>query len=178
MFLTAFILFGIIPFIVMRFFFQGTWREYGLHPGEWRAGLPVVLVLFVLISVLFLFPASQTTEIQKYFPYDKSAGDSIFNFLRLQFFRGLLFYSSWEFFFRGFLLFSLRKYVGDWLAVCIQVIPSCLWHLGLPAGEIFSSIVAGILFGCLALRTRSVIWPFLLHYMVGIILDVFIIMTT
>jgi len=177
MFITAFVFFGIIPALTIKFFFSEPLKEYGIRLGDWRWGLPAVLIFFILISVILIYPSSQTAEIRSFFPYDKSAGETIFSFIRLQFFRGLLFYSAWEFFFRGFILFGLRKYFGDWMAICIQVIPSCLWHLGLSAGEIFISIAAGLLFGVMAIRTRSIFWPFLLHYFIGIILDLFIIFT-
>jgi len=177
MFVAAFIFFGIIPALTIKFFFSEPIKEYGIRLGDWRWGLPAVLILFILISVVIIYPSSQTAEIRTFFPYDKSAGDTAYSFIRLQFFRGLLFYSVWEFFFRGFILFGLRKYFGDWMAICIQVIPSCLWHLGLSAGEIFISIAAGLLFGAMAIRTRSILWPFLLHYLIGIILDLFIIFT-
>ena len=177
MFVTAFIFFGVIPVLTIIFFFSEPIKEYGVRLGDWRWGLPVVLILFILISVILIYPSSQTAEIRSFFPYDKSAGETAYSFIRLQFFRGLLFYSVWEFFFRGFILFGLRKYFGDWMAICIQVIPSCLWHLGLSAGEIFISIAAGLLFGVMAIRTKSIFWPFLLHYLIGIILDLFIILT-
>jgi membrane protease YdiL (CAAX protease family) len=92
--------------------------------------------------------------------------------------RGALFYTAWEFFYRGFMLFGLRRYVGDWLAICIQTIPQCLWHIGMPTGEILSSIAGGILFGIMALRTRSILWPMLLHFSIGVFLDLFIVLRT
>lgn len=122
-----------------------------------------------------MYPSSQIPEIRASFPLDKGAGDSILAFLKLQVLRGLLFYSAWEFFFRGFILFGLRKYTGDWMAICIQVIPSSMWHIGMATPEVFSSILAGLLFGILAIRTRSIFWCFLLHYFIGIFLDIFII---
>lgn len=176
MFASAFLLFGIIPVLFIKFFFSEPLKEYGIRLGDWRWGLPVVLILFVLISVVLIYPSSQTVEIRSFYPY-KSAGETTFSFIRLQFFRGLLFYSVWEFLFRGFILFGLRKHFGDWMAIGIQVIPSCLWHLGLPAAEIIISIPAGVLFGVIAVRTRSILWPFLLHYLIGIIMDLFIIVT-
>lgn len=97
--------------------------------------------------------------------------------LLVELLRGLLFYTAWEFFFRGFLLFGLQKDFGIWAAICIQTIPSCLWHIGLPTGEIFASIAAGILFGILAVRTRSILWAFLLHLLIGVGTDLFIVMT-
>lgn len=177
MFTAAFLVMGILPIVVVRVIFRESLKEYGLCLGDWKRGLPVVLILFVLIAGALIYPASQTEEMRDVFPFDRSTHDSVLAFLRLQFFRGLFFYSAWEFFFRGFMLFGLRSYLGDGVAICVQTIPSCLWHIGMPTQEIFSSLLAGLLFGILALRTRSILWVFLLHYGIGITLDVFIVMT-
>jgi membrane protease YdiL (CAAX protease family) len=177
MFAAAFLVMGILPVLLVRFGFRESLKGYGLSLGDWRRGLSATLFLFVLIAILLIYPASQTEEIRAVFPFDKAAGDSVFAFLRFQLFRGLFFYSAWEFFFRGFVLFGLRKQLGDGIAICVQAIPSCLWHIGMPAQEIFSSLVAGILFGILVLRTRSILWVFLLHYLIGVILDLFIVIT-
>ncbi len=176
MFGTAFVLMGILPLAIIHFFFREPVKTYGLQLGDWRKGLPVAAILFVLIAVIMLYPSSQTKEMSEFYPFDKSAGDSAFAFVRFEALRGVLYYTAWEFFFRGFMLFGLRKYFGDWMAICIQTIPSCLWHIGLPTGEIFASILGGILFGIFAIRTRSVLWAFLLHWLIGIGMDLFIVM--
>jgi membrane protease YdiL (CAAX protease family) len=57
----------------------------------------------------------------------------------------------------------------------IQTISSCLIHLGKPESEIIGSIVVGILFGVIALRTRSIWYVFLIHAGIGVLTDLFII---
>lgn len=175
MFITAFILLGILPGLQIILLFKDSLKEYGLQTGDWRSGLSFIIWLFPLIAVLLLYPSSNTQEMISYYPLDKEAGSSVFSFLRFEILRIGFFYTAWEFFFRGFMLFGLRKYVGDWLAICIQTIPSCLWHIGLPAGEIFASILGGILFGVMALKTNSILYPFILHFLIGVTLDLLII---
>jgi len=177
MFLTAFILLGIIPLLIVKYLFTEKIQDYGLIFGDWRFGLRSFFVLFPIILILLLLPASQTPEMQNFYPFDKTINSFSSDFLQFQLLRGLFYYSAWEFFFRGFMLFGLRKYVGDWLAVCIQTIPQCLWHIGMPSGEIFSSIAGGILFGLIALRTGSILWPLLLHFFIGFGMDFFIVIT-
>ena len=178
MFAMAFILLGAVPAGVVKFGFRHSLREYGLQWGDWKLGLTATAILFPVIAVAMLYPGSQTAEMRSVYPFDVNAGSSLSAFLRFEAVRGILFYTAWEFFFRGFMLFGLRKYVGDWLAICIQTLPSCLWHIGMPTGEIFSSIAGGILFGVMAVRTRSILWPWLLHCSIGIGLDCFIVMTS
>jgi len=177
MFLSMFILMGLVPAAIVVVIFKEPLRDYGLAIGNWRSGLPVTLFLIIVIAGIMLYPSSQLVEFRNVYPFDKTAGDSVFTFIRFELMRGLFFYTAWEFFFRGFMLFGLRKFVGDWIAICIQTIPSCLWHIGLPTGEIFASIIAGILFGIIAIRTRSILWVFILHYLIGVFLDLFIVIT-
>lgn len=175
MFITAFILLGILPLLMISFLFKDSLKEYGLQMGDWRSGFTFIFWLFPIISILMLYPSSNTQEMIVYYPLDKEAGASVFKFFRFEIIRVAFFYTAWEFFFRGFMLFGLRKYVGDWLAICIQTIPSCLWHIGLPAGEIFASIFGGILFGVMALKTNSILYPFILHFLIGVTLDLLIV---
>jgi len=178
MFGAAFVLLGLIPLATIVCVFRKHPAEYGLQVGNWRLGLQTNFILIPVIALALLYPASQTPEMRSFYPFAKEAIDSPLAFMMLEIPRGLFFYTAWEFFFRGFMLFGLRRYVGDWLAICIQVIPQCLWHIGMPTGEILSSIAGGILFGIIALRTNSIFWPLLLHYVIGLGLDVLIVVTS
>jgi membrane protease YdiL (CAAX protease family) len=177
MFTSAFVLLGVVPYLIVTSVFRDAPASYGLRIGEWRLGVRLVGMLFPLIAVLLLYPASQTREMIDFYPFARDAGDSVAGFSVFQVARGLFFYTAWEFFFRGFMLFGLRRHVGDWLAVCIQTIPQCLWHIGMPTGEILSSIAGGILFGMMALRTGSILWPLLLHWLIGVGLDAMIVLS-
>jgi membrane protease YdiL (CAAX protease family) len=175
MFISAFLLLILIPSGINRIYFRQSLHEYGISMGNKKLGFYSILILYPIISLLMLWPASNTQEMILFYPLDKTAGYSAYTFLRFEIIRVLFFYTAWEFFFRGFMLFGLKKYVGGWLAICIQTIPSCLWHIGMPSGEIFASIMAGILFGVLALKTRSILYPLILHSLIGITLDLLII---
>jgi membrane protease YdiL (CAAX protease family) len=59
-------------------------------------------------------------------------------------------------------------------AVLIQTAASALLHIGSPATETFGAILAGLLWGALALRTRSLLSGLGQHYVLGISLDAFI----
>ncbi|MCD4707522.1 MAG: CPBP family intramembrane metalloprotease [Candidatus Sabulitectum sp.] len=86
-----------------------------------------------------------------------------------------LYYLPWEFFFRGFLLFSLKDKYGTIPAILIQTISSCLVHIGKPTPEIIGSIPFGIIFGIIAIRTKNIWIVVLLHAALGIFTDLFII---
>ncbi len=176
MFLSAFVLLGVIPLAIVLRGFHERLHDYGLQLGDWRLGLRLIAILFPLICVLMLLPAVRNPEIRLFYPMAPDIAGSASGFATLEIPRTLLFYTAWEFFFRGFLLFGLRPILGDWIAICVQVVPSTLWHIGLASGELFAAIAAGLLFGVMALRTRSIIWPIILHALIGIALDVMILL--
>jgi membrane protease YdiL (CAAX protease family) len=107
------------------------------------------------------------------FPINPSAGNSAAMFA-LHAVTYLLFYVGWEFYFRGFLLFGLRKSMGDANAVLVQALLSALMHIGDPVHEAFGAIPVGILWGMLALRTGSILTTLCQHFTVGLGLDAFL----
>ena len=177
MFGTACILMGVIPYVLIRTVFKESREEYGLRLGDWKFGALSVVILAPVIGLALLYPASQTGEIRAYYPFTHEAERSWSLFMILQGSRVVFFYTAWEFFYRGFLLFGLRHQFGAWPAICIQVVPQCLWHIGMPTGELMSSIAGGLLFGIMALRTGSILWPMLLHSFIGVCLDLFIVLS-
>ncbi len=176
-FISAFILMGIIPFILMKYYLKEDLKTFGLQIGDWRTGWKTVIVLFPVIALALLLPAAFQKDFNQFYPLAKAAHDGVLNFVGHELMRGIFYYTAWEFFFRGFMLFGLREHIGDWNAILVQTIASCLWHVGYPPGEILMSIPAGILFGAMAIKTRSIIWPFLLHWLIGVAMDGFIVLT-
>jgi len=79
-----------------------------------------------------------------------------------------------EAFFRGFLLFGLYPRLGRY-AIWAMVIPYTMIHFGKPMPETFAAIVAGYALGHLALRSRSFVWGWMLHWSVAITMDVLVI---
>ncbi len=176
LFVTGFILMGMLPFIVMKYIFKESHTGYGLQIGDWKSGLKSTAILIPVIAIFLLFPSAFQKEFNTFYPLYKSK-DGFDNFFILyEFLRLIFYYFAWEYFYRGFILFGLRSYIGNWNAILVQMIPSCLWHIGYPTGEILGAIPGGILFGILAIRTNSIFWPLLLHWLIGVLLDVFIIL--
>jgi membrane protease YdiL (CAAX protease family) len=73
---------------------------------------------------------------------------------------------GWEFFFRGFILFTYaRKFGAE--ALWLQAVPFALAHIGKPEIEAFSTIFGGFAFAWVAYRTRSFVYPFIIHWFVA-----------
>ena len=82
----------------------------------------------------------------------------------------------WEFFFRGYLLSGLHRYMG-WWAVIVQAIGFGLLHYGKVPAEFYVSFGAGIILGIIALKAKSFVPCFVLHWAASIGFDIMIIAT-
>jgi uncharacterized protein len=75
-----------------------------------------------------------------------------------------------EFFFRGWMLFSLEKHFGLG-AIAVMIVPYCMIHYHKPLPEALGAIIAGIVLGWLALKTRSIWGGVVIHVAVAISMD-------
>ncbi len=170
---SVFVLFFIVPAAVARFYLRLKFRDLGLAVGAWRRGLAIVGILLPIV-VLSLWPTSRMADFRAEYPLYHAAGQSLRLFVIYELCYAF-YYFGWEFLFRGFMLFPLAGTFGAVNAILIETIPSTLAHIGKPTNEIFAAIVAGVVFGAIALRTRSILYVFLLHYLIGVALDVLIV---
>ncbi|MCB9205830.1 MAG: CPBP family intramembrane metalloprotease [Ignavibacteriales bacterium] len=167
-FLFDFLLFIIIPIYIITLKFKENLKSYGLSFENKKVGF-FYLVISILIFIPIIIFVSASENFAEYFPLMNSAKDEIIIFLIYECFF-ILFIFSWEFIFRGFILFGLEKKFGIY-SIFIQMIPFVLLHSGKPFIETFASIIGGIILGYLALRTRSIIYGFLIHAFILITLD-------
>ncbi|MBI4429193.1 MAG: CPBP family intramembrane metalloprotease [Ignavibacteriales bacterium] len=174
-FASSFVLFGLVPLFIIRFFFREPMAGYGLQVGDWKFGWKAVAIL-APIMILTTYPSSKMADFLAEYPLNKTAGESALSFLNHAF--GYLFYYiGWEIYFRGLMQFGLRERFGDWFSILVQTLASCLVHIGKPDGEIYGSIIAGIVWGIVAFRTQSILPIILIHWLVGVSLDFFICFT-
>ncbi|HVP35957.1 MAG TPA: type II CAAX endopeptidase family protein [Terriglobales bacterium] len=163
----------LVPFALIKFVFKEKLSDYGLKKGDFKFGMISFLILFPLIALAMILPSSRMPQFRAEYPLFALAGKAFSLVLLYELLYGF-YYISWEFFFRGYLLFGLKDIFGEWNAILIQTLPSVLMHIGKPNGEILASIAAGMLFGKLALRGKSIYYVFFLHWCIGMALDFFI----
>ena len=158
----------IIPAALL--FWRGDLARIPTSWGRWQLGLPLTVGLgLILAGVIYL--GSGDAGLQETYPWAGLwPGLSPWHFAA---WAGLyaLYYISFEFFYRGFLLFTLKDSWGLSAAVWTQVLLSTLIHVGKPLTETLAAFPAGFLFAFLALRTRSLVWPVLLHLTIGLVTD-------
>ena len=147
------IFFFVAPFLFILLFFRESPRDYGFTLGDWRAGLVLTLGGILLMTPVIWLLATFDPASEAYYN-DMAAGLPWNTF-------GQIF--GWEFLFRGFVLFGYaRKFGPD--ALWIQAVPFALLHIGKPEIETLSTIFGGFAFGWVAWRTKSFIYPFLIHW--------------
>ena len=83
-----------------------------------------------------------------------------------------LYFVGWEFFHRGFLTIGLSRAFG-WYAILIVTIPFAILHVDKPMPEAYGAIIASVVLGWLAIRTRSSWYGFFVHASVAVTMDVF-----
>lgn len=172
-FFSSAILLGVVPVLIIKYVFHESLSSYGLQWGDVSFGLKAVAILGV-IYIASTYPSSKMPDFLAEYPVYRGAGQSVQTFI-LHALSYLVFYIGWEIYFRGFMQFGLRSSFGDWNAILIQVLASCLIHIGKPSGEIYSSILGGLVWGILAFRTRSIAYGVATHWILGISLDFFIV---
>ncbi len=168
-FVASFLLLGAVPALIVKLLLRERLADYGVGFGVPKYTIRSFLILAPLF-VLFGYTASLVPAVREYYPINRQTDmpAGLFGFNTCMY---VLFYLGWEFHFRGFLQFGLRDSMGPVNAVLVQVMASSLLHIGKPTSEAFASIAAGILWGILAFRTRSLLSGLLQHAILGITLD-------
>lgn len=146
----------------------------GLAFGNWRAGLILVLI-GVPVAVVAHFTGRKSMG--DFYPFSRQAMTSPASFLGYETAYFFLYYVSWEFAFRGVILFSLASLLpqtvaGAFIAILVQTALSTVFHIGHPDSEIGAALLAGVAFGIVALSTGSILYTLAIHATIGMFEDV------
>ncbi len=149
------ILYFVVPMLVLMLLFREKPSDYGFTFGDWKAGLVITAIGILLIAPVLWLVGRGGAMTDYYKP--QLSGLPWNTFIDL---------FGWEFFFRGFILFAyVRKFGPE--ALWLQAVPFALAHIGKPEVETLSTIFGGFVFGWVAYRTRSFVYPFLIHWFVA-----------
>ncbi len=151
-----FIFYFVIPLLLTLVLFRENPKQYGFTPGNWKLGL-IYTALGILLMAPILYYLGRGDESMRIYYRWLLPGLPWNTFLDL---------IGWEFFFRGWILFAyLRRFGHD--ALWLQAVPFALAHIGKPDIETLSTIFGGFAFGWVAYRTKSFLWPFLIHWFIS-----------
>lgn len=158
----------VAPCLIIWLVLRERVRDFGYRVRGITKHAYVYLVLFALMVPIVL-AASFLQGFQDKYPMYKQAILGWDHFAYYQIAYGIQFFGV-EAFFRGFLTFGLFKRFG-YSALFVMVIPYSMVHFGKPPIEVFAAVPAGLILGYLALKTRSWIFGALLHWSVGLTMD-------
>jgi membrane protease YdiL (CAAX protease family) len=144
-----------VPLLIIVLLFREPPARYGFQLGDWKAGLALTLLGCGGMAVVMSFVA-RTDAFENYY------APVLHTTLPLPLYTALDLV-GWEFLFRGFLLFALYPVCGPY-AILLQAVPFTIGHFGKPELETLSCIFGGSAFGYVAWRTRSFLYPFLIHW--------------
>ena len=157
----------IVPAIALRLagfsLAEAGFRLRGMTRHLW---IYVVLYLAILPVIVI---ASYTKAFQDTYPFYKLCARSWADLVAWELLYAVSFLAL-EFFFRGFMLFGLRRTFGAY-AIFVMIVPYCMIHFHKPVAEVTGAIFAGVILGTLALRTRSIWCGVLIHVSVAITMD-------
>lgn len=184
-----------VPLMVILFVLRQEPSQFGLTRGDQRFGLKWALIAWIAMILPIIVYYTYWHGVRQYYlggrlsywaisgvGYVFSNGNRV-NLKALLFYElGMGFYMfCWEFFFRGFLLFGLQKSrLGAWGAVIIQALLFMFLHWSLdaraakPGLEVLSALPGGIILGWFALRTRTFLYGYLIHWAISVTLDLFL----
>ena len=150
------ILYLVIPLLITVVIFRDNTKEYGFTLGDWKAGLVITLIGILIMAPIIYYLGRGDVSMQAYYkPFTK--GLPWTTFLEL---------IGWEFLFRGWILFGYARKFGP-EALWLQAVPFALMHNGKPEVETLSTIFGGFAFGWVAYRTKSFLYPFLIHWFIA-----------
>jgi membrane protease YdiL (CAAX protease family) len=146
----------IIPLVMILLIFRENPRDYGFALGDWKAGLAISSAGILLMTPVIWYLGKSDPGMTDYYKPLVSGLP----------WTTLLDLVGWEFFFRGWILFGYaRKFGAE--ALWLQAVPFALAHISKPEVETLSTIFGGFAFGWIAWRTRSFLYPFLVHWYIS-----------
>jgi uncharacterized protein len=168
--LSAVVMLLTVPALAVRFGMGMGLRDLGFRLKGTGKELLIVLAMWAAFTPVIIY-FSGTEAFARTYPRLPQAESDVGLFWLYQAFY-LLKWMSWEFFFRGFMLFAFQRYLGA-AAVLISTIPFVIMHVGKPEAEMLGAIAAGFILCGISLRSKS-IWPgVVLHAGVATTMDFF-----
>jgi membrane protease YdiL (CAAX protease family) len=159
----------LLPLLVWKLLFRrDRLRDFGLRGTGFRQHLWIYAVC-VAIMVPVLHLAQRQPDFGAYYPFYRQAGRSWVDFLAWEGIYLAQFFAL-ELFFRGWWIGASRSFGAG--AIFAMAVPYAMIHLGKPYFEAMGAMVAGVVLGSLAVRTRSIWAGFLVHSTIALLMDV------
>lgn len=163
----------VLPALIVKGSFKRNLSEFGLATKAERDLVPILFgAIGLMLPIVCLM--SLTEGFAAKYPFLQFYGEHysigwtllVWEIVYFAQFFGL------EFFFRGFLIQSLKPAIGI-LSIPVMVVPYTMIHFGKPMPETFAAVIAGFFLGWLSYRSGSIWLGVILHCSVALAMDVF-----
>jgi hypothetical protein len=162
--LTSVLNYCLLPLFVIKCICRADLRDFGIHIE--RGGELFIMVAVILAAIFpFIFMASTTEPFLRTYPFYRDEIYTIGSLILWEAVFGLQFVAL-EFFFRGFMLFGLARFIGSY-SIYVMALPYMMIHFTKPFPEAVISFFVGIVLGTLALYTRSLYGGVVIHVAVA-----------
>lgn len=168
---TSLVLRVLAPLLVIVFLLRRTPGEFGFRLRGTARHYPQYFALY-LVMLPILIIVSGTDSFLSYYPFYDNATQGGVTFWLYELGYAFQFVGV-EAFFRGFLTFGLYRRFGL-LSVVVMTIPYTMIHFAKPMPEAFAAIIAGLVLGVMALRSKSFVPGIVLHVAVAITMDLLV----
>ena len=159
------------PLLIIRFAWNANVSDFGLklriEPGFWKLLAACTVIMLPLVYLMSLTEGfSAKYPFLRIYNGEPYIGRTLLIWELIYFvqFFGL------EFFFRGFLVHSLKRSLGLY-SIFVMTVPYCMIHFGKPPAETMAAIAAGIFLGWISYRNGSIWLGLALHCTVAFSMD-------
>ena len=163
----------VIPAIGIKFYHGEKLSDYGLkHAIE--PGFGKLLAACIAVMLPLVYWMSTTYGFSAKYPFlriyngQSYVGQTLLVWELIYFIQ----FFGLEFFFRGYLVHSLKRSFGLY-SIFVMTVPYCMIHFSKPPAETVSAIVAGIFLGWLSYKNGSIWLGLVLHCTVAFSMDIF-----
>ncbi len=164
--LTGMILFGLIPAVLILFFIEKDLSQFGLSGSNITRSILWFLPAAAVIITLNYFGSKRKNNLRKYPQIRVREWNK--NLLTLSAFSWIAYLFTYEFLFRGFLLFSCAAYFNTWIAITINTSIYALVHLPKGIKETVGAIPFGIILCWLVLYLDSIWIALFIHIILAL----------
>lgn len=161
----------LIPIIFNRWILKMKIGDIGLQFGNWKQGLIWGGVSILFISGVFFIIIYFFDFLKNYTIPIKIVGNYK-NFIIYEFFSVLPIIFIYDFFFRGFIMLTLGRKIGEW-AILVQflVFIVLIWSTGSQIYNLIPYMATALFAGVVVYKSRSIFYATILQFLVWIILD-------
>lgn len=162
----------VLPALAIRFLYKEKLSEYGLKRSI-EPGFAKLLFVCVAIMLPLTYWMSLTDGFAAKYPFLKIYSGEPYLGQTLLIWELIYFaqFFGLEFFFRGFLVHSLKRSLGLY-SIFVMTVPYCMIHFSKPPAETLAAIAAGIFLGWLSYKNGSIWLGLALHCTVAFSMDI------